>query len=102
MLAEGAKVTQVSARGGLSFAESCALARFPATAGLVFRSSTGAEVANFLPRIKKWKKRSLLPGSELAVDVLDLLLYPSHAADFDSAILPDQEQTRDIGQPVSV
>jgi len=52
MLAEGAKVTQVSARGGLSFAESCALARFPATAGLVFRSSTGAEVANFLPGLK--------------------------------------------------
>jgi len=44
MLAEGAKVTQVSARGGLSFARVAPWRVFPRPR-ISFRSSTGAEVA---------------------------------------------------------
>src|ERR1017187_7936507 len=75
---------------------------FPATAGSVLRPSTSAEIANVFPRLKDRRKRSLLHGGKPAVDLLDLLLDPSHAADFDLAILPDQEQSGYIRQAVSI
>src|ERR1019366_1324739 len=74
----------------------------PATAGLVFRASTSAEIADVFSGLKDRREGGLLRGGELAVDVLHFLFDPSDAADFDLAVLSDQEQSRDIGQAVSI
>src|ERR1700733_4773473 len=74
----------------------------PATAGSVFRASTCTEIADVFSRLKDRRGRSFLCGCELAVNLLDLLFYPTHAADFDPAVLTDQEQTRNIGQSVGI
>src|SRR6266851_10144611 len=61
----------------------------PATAGSVFRASTSAEIADVFSELKDGERRSLPRGGELAVDVLHFLFDPSHAGDFDLAVLSD-------------
>jgi hypothetical protein len=63
----------------------------PATAGSVLGTSARAEVENVVCRLKNRKGGSLLGGGQLAVDVLYFLLDPSHAGDFDLAVLSYQE-----------
>src|ERR1700677_416579 len=74
----------------------------PATAGSVFRASTSPEFTDFFPRLKNDRSRDLLSSRQLAVDVLYLLLDPSHAADLDRAVLPNQEQSRNVRKPIGI
>ena len=69
----------------------------PATAGLVFRPSTGAEIRHFFA----WPKHRCLGGfrgfGHLAVDLLEIVLYPAHAANFNLSIARDPENRGHVG-----
>ncbi len=70
--------------------------------GSVFRASTSAEIANVFSGLKNWRECNLLGAGKLAMDVLDFLLHPPDAADFNLAVWSDQEQSRNVGQAVSI
>jgi hypothetical protein len=93
---DGSKVTQVQAQK-----ERCEglLSR---DRGISFSSLNQRGSRERLLRAERSGERSLLRGGEFAVDVLHFLLDPSDAADFDLAVLSDQEQAGDIGQAVSI
>jgi hypothetical protein len=69
----------------------------PATAGSVFRASTRAQVAHIVSGMEDGTRRRVLSIGQLSIDLLDLLLNPSDATDFDLAVLIDEKQGWNAG-----
>jgi hypothetical protein len=74
----------------------------PPNRRLVFRPSTGAEVAHIFSRLEHRGRSNLVGLRHAAVDLFEVGLEPADARYFDLSILCDPEDRGNVGQPVSV
>lgn len=72
------------------------------TRHLVFRTSTGAEVAHILTRLEYHGRGDLVGFGHLAVDLVEIGFHPPHAGNLDFAIFRDPENAGNVGQSVGV
>src|SRR5579862_1148218 len=72
------------------------------TRRLVLRPSTRAEIAHIVARLEDHCGRGFSGLGHFPVDLVEVGLYPSHARDFNLAILRDPENAGNVRQAVSV
>src|SRR3954470_8874720 len=70
--------------------------------GLVFRSSTGLESGNVIAGMDDLFPGQAARSGQASTYFFQFVARPAHAAYLDLAIRRDQEQSGNVGQPVSV